>query len=88
MANKRLKKKRWKEAGNDQKCVLCNRLLWPSLDNYVQGHHGAVCYSCLRAGYIMEQKEREELTREIRSLSGYITPQEIMAELGSFIQPS
>lgn len=81
MANKRLKKKRWKEAGNDQKCVLCNRLLWPSLDNYVQGRHGAVCYSCLRAGYIMEQKEREELTREIRSLSGSITPQEIMEQL-------
>ena len=81
MANKRLKKKRWKEAGNDQKCVLCNRLLWPSLDNYVQGRHGAVCYSCLYAGYIMEQKEREKLTREIRSLSGSITPQEIMAEL-------
>lgn len=83
MANKRQKKKRWKDAGNDQKCVLCNKLLWPSLDNYVQGRHGAVCYSCLYAGYLMEQKEREMQAQNRLAVSGQkpVTPQMIMEEL-------
>lgn len=79
MANKRIQKKRWKQAGGILLCAMCGRPLWPDRDNFITGRYGAVCHSCLQLGVHLESLDHTE--RSVEAPSNMRLPQELIRML-------
>lgn len=81
MANKRQKKKRWKQQGGTLRCTLCGKLLWSSLGNFVSGKDGVVCRQCLRTAYITDLCRTVEEIKEEEPAQAIATPQTLVKQL-------
>ena len=64
MANRRQKKKHWKQQGGTLRCTLCEKLLWSYRGDFVSGKGGVVCRQCLRTVYLTDLNSAEDAARE------------------------
>lgn len=85
MANKRQKKKHWKQQGGTLRCNLCGKLLWSYRGDFVSGKGGVVCRQCLRTAYITDLCSNAEEIRDKAADKGILTPQSLVEQLDRII---
>ena len=85
MANKRQKKKQWKQQGGILRCTLCGKLLWSQRGDFVTGKSGVVCRQCLRTAYITDLCKTVEELRDEGPDGDILTPQSLVARLDRVI---
>lgn len=85
MANKRQKKKHWKQQGGTLRCTLCGKLLWSYRGDFVSGQGGVVCRQCLRTAYITDLCSTVEEVRGEAADKGILTPQSLVEQLDRIV---
>lgn len=85
MANKRQRKKRWKQQGGTLRCTLCGKLLWSYRGDFVSGKGGVVCRQCLRTAYVTDLCRAVDETESKEPDYKVLTPQSIVEQLDRVI---